>query len=373
VIETNPGVRLRPPSPLTDGRWVAENLLTRERFALALPGAMLLIACLKAQPRREAVAAVCGRLLLPEAQIDHLVDTLHAQGLLRGDDRDASNASGNNETMEWSRALRARWWARGWGHAAEYHLLTYDYPFLDYSSGDAVQTDLDMMARYGEADADVQRYTRYPEAPWLPGPAVSAALAPAPIADSWADAAPADALSTDTLLAILSLACGQTGEIRTAAPGAAPLLFRTSPSGGARHPTETYVLALRVDDLAPGWYHARVDQPGLEAVAPAPAAAELCGLRAALDAPPEFAPAAFVLLTTVFERNMYRYREPRTYRAVHLDAGHLAATLELLARAFGVAAVIGCCLADAAAEAQLSLDPLAEGPMLVLALGGHGS
>jgi hypothetical protein len=41
-----------------------------------------------------------------------------------------------------------------------------------------------------------------------------------------------------------------------------------------------------------------------------------------------------IVLTSVFERNMYRYREPRTFRTFHMDVGHILATIEMLGQEF---------------------------------------
>ncbi|MBM0236171.1 hypothetical protein JNW88_01785 [Micromonospora sp. ATA32] len=46
-------------------------------------------------------------------------------------------------------------------------------------------------------------------------------------------------------------------------------------------------------------------------------------------------PWAVVLYSSFFERNRYRYREPRTFRTVHMDVGHLMTTCEFLGRANG--------------------------------------
>lgn len=49
-------------------------------------------------------------------------------------------------------------------------------------------------------------------------------------------------------------------------------------------------------------------------------------------------PRAVFVLTTHFQRNMYRYREPRTFRTLYLDAGHLGGLIESLCEAQGLVA-----------------------------------
>lgn len=56
-----------------------------------------------------------------------------------------------------------------------------------------------------------------------------------------------------SLAQVLERAFGERGRVRGA--DEFDVLKRTSPSGGALHPTECYLLARRVDGLAPGLYH----------------------------------------------------------------------------------------------------------------------
>jgi hypothetical protein len=57
-------------------------------------------------------------------------------------------------------------------------------------------------------------------------------------------------LPLDRLATLLHYTWGAMGTI--ASPNFGPLLHKTSPSGGARHPGEVYVAALRVDGVPPG-------------------------------------------------------------------------------------------------------------------------
>src|SRR6185437_15482574 len=60
-------------------------------------------------------------------------------------------------------------------------------------------------------------------------------------------------LSQDTISKLLYYTWGVTGTLE--APPFGRLFHKTSPSGGARHPGEVYLLALRVKGLAQGLYH----------------------------------------------------------------------------------------------------------------------
>jgi hypothetical protein len=76
-----------------------------------------------------------------------------------------------------------------------------------------------------------------------------------------------------------------------------------------------------------------------------------------------------VAITSVFDRNMYRYREPRTFRTVHMDVGHLATTLGVAAAGHHVMSHVAYADDEEAIERSLGLDGLEEGYMLTVSLG----
>jgi hypothetical protein len=69
-------------------------------------------------------------------------------------------------------------------------------------------------------------------------------------------------LPVERLATLLHYTWGAMGTIES--PNFGPLLHKTSPSGGARHPGEVYVAALRVEGLAPGLYHYNIRDHSLE-------------------------------------------------------------------------------------------------------------
>ena len=112
------------------------------------------------------------------------------------------------------------------------------------------------------------------------------------------------------------------------------VLFKTSPSGGACHPIEGYVLALRVAGVTPGFYHyspARQPAPGPEGATSKQAVAFLAGQTWYAGA------AAVVFMTAVLPRVWWRYDHPRAYRAALLEAGHVCQTFCLAATWLGLA------------------------------------
>lgn len=149
--------------------------------------------------------------------------------------------------------------------------------------------------------------------------------------------------------------------------GEGPVPLKTSPSGGARHPIEAYVLALRVRGLPRGLYHYAADRHGLERVRPG---ATRRDVRRYLPAQPWYEGAAVVvLLTSVFERVRWRYAHPRAYRGILVEAGHLVQTLLLLATWRGLAPFCTLALGDSAIERDLGLDGAREGAVYACGFG----
>ena len=129
--------------------------------------------------------------------------------------------------------------------------------------------------------------------------------------------------------------------------------LRTVPSGGARHPFETYLLVIRVDGVQPGLYRylplehklclLRVDPGLVEKVH------EASGRQYVPDS------AVVFLWTAVPYRTEWRY-DFLAAKIIAQDAGHLCQNLYLAAEAIGA----GTCALDAydqrAADAVLELD-----------------
>jgi SagB-type dehydrogenase family enzyme len=146
-----------------------------------------------------------------------------------------------------------------------------------------------------------------------------------------------------------------------------PVAFKTSPSPGARHCLEAYVLARRVDRLAPGVYHYVSDRHALELVRPgaSPALVESCLGRQWWYRP---APAV-VFLSAVLPRVRWRYPYARAYRSVLLEAGHFCQTFLLTATWLGLAPFCTAALADSKIERLLRIDGVDE---VVLYAAGAG-
>jgi SagB-type dehydrogenase family enzyme len=165
---------------------------------------------------------------------------------------------------------------------------------------------------------------------------------------------------------LLGLSFGVQGW--AAIPGVGRLALKSSPSGGALHPLEAYVMIQKVRGVGAGIY--RYDDEGhrLELVRSGRTKkAELSRLLAGLawfcDA------AVLVFLTAVFSRSQWKYDNARAYRVVLAEAGHVCQTFCLTATWLGLAPFCTMAFADSPIEKALGVDGVEESVVYAMGVG----
>ena len=172
-------------------------------------------------------------------------------------------------------------------------------------------------------------------------------------------------ISRQELGTLLGLTFGVQKWIDLQALGRA--MLRTSPSGGARHPIEAYVVAANVGGLGEGVYHYSTDRHELALLRRGRARSRI---ERYLPGQAFFAAAsALVIMTAVFPRTEWQYRFPRAYRVVHLEAGHFCQTFCLVATALGLAPFCTAALADSIIERDLGVDGVSESVVYACGVG----
>jgi SagB-type dehydrogenase family enzyme len=167
----------------------------------------------------------------------------------------------------------------------------------------------------------------------------------------------------------LSTLLGLTWGVRewVAVPPLGKFAVKTSPSGGALHPIEAYVIARDVEGISPGIYHYDATGHGLELLRRGMTRDRMSdyvmGQRWFSDA------AAFVVMTAVFTRTQWKYRYPRAYRVVLAETGHLCQTFCLTATWLGLAPFCTMAIADSKIDRDLGIDSVTEGALYVAGVG----
>jgi SagB-type dehydrogenase family enzyme len=172
-------------------------------------------------------------------------------------------------------------------------------------------------------------------------------------------------VSVENISKLLQTTWGVQGYFETNVFGKLP--YKTSPSGGARHPGEVYLMALRVDGLKKGIYHYQAKDNRLARlpvkVSPRMASAYCPGQPYVAGA------AALFIMTAVFARTMWKYGRARAYRVVLLETGHLGQTFCLSATRLGLAPFCTAALKDTLIERDLGLDGVSESVLYVAGVG----
>jgi SagB-type dehydrogenase family enzyme len=143
--------------------------------------------------------------------------------------------------------------------------------------------------------------------------------------------------------------------------------IRPYAAAGARHEIECYIRVSRVAEIEPGLYHYDPFEHALEWIAADPGDKHLqhityeqdfCGL------------APFTIFTTaVLERMIWKYKHPRAYRALLLDAGHQAQVFAMVATAFDLGPFQTAAFRDQSVAEMLGIDGISEVPMYCMGAG----
>jgi SagB-type dehydrogenase family enzyme len=174
------------------------------------------------------------------------------------------------------------------------------------------------------------------------------------------------AVSLADLTAILELTFKAQSWVDLGVSG--PAMLRTSPSGGARHPTEAYVLVRAIRGLRQGAYYYAPAEHALVTLTPrrvtgAEITRYLAGQSWYARA------AAIVFLTAVFERTAWLYPSANAYHSILLEAGHFCQTFCLAATARRLAPFCTAAFAATPIERALGLDAVRESVMYVAGFG----
>lgn len=172
------------------------------------------------------------------------------------------------------------------------------------------------------------------------------------------------------------------------------VIKRTSPSGGALHPVECFLIVQRVEGIPPGLYRYRALDHALHPVVPrvAPPAVGDAGTRALLpgEDPGAWDAAALrafariavagqdwfaeapvlCVLAPRFHRNFWKYRNhAKAYRVCVLDAGHLSQTLQLCATEAGMGPFVTGAINEVDLERTFGMTGYVQSPLVVCGFG----
>lgn len=255
------------------------------------------------------------------------------------------------------------WSEHGWREAAMYHEATRDFPFVRMDQPDGFEYDEALMLQFAEEEPPPPVALRLDGEERIPlrkiGPEESAESALEALGER-------DRRGTPGLSLLLDLCSGERERRRLGPLGDS--LFKAVPSGGARHPTEAFVALFDGASEEPGLYHYDVTSHELVRLRAGSQREEwriaTCGLIEALAQP-----FAVVVLATLWERAMWRYRDARSWRAPVMDVGHMVGAYRTVLTRLGLAHATAEHVDRTAVAAMLDVDVLQLTPMSVIAFG----
>lgn len=164
---------------------------------------------------------------------------------------------------------------------------------------------------------------------------------------------------------ILYYTFGKTDEY--SGGGMGDVIFKTSPSGGARHHAEVFVVINNVTGHAKGIYHYSVRDHSLGLI-------ERKDLRkwgvliCSNQKWVENASALFII-TSLLKRNMWKYENSHAYRVINMDIGHLGQTFNLVCNSMELGSFGTAALNSKLIEEKLSLNPYVQPAFYLCASG----
>lgn len=263
-----------------------------------------------------------------------------------------------NDYIQYLLNEKKKWEKYNWKESFKYHLSTLNYKF----EGDLEKSN-DVMIEYSNTESDSLRTKNYNYEVSYKLPKFEDCIGMDFCFDE------SKKLTKDKLFMLLTY---NFGFVKSGVPKwkGENIYLRTVPSGGARQATEGYVYIQDVDDLDSGWYYINGDKLQIEKINENILnSQEFSENYSVVFANSSIESRAVIVLTSVFEKNMYRYREPRTFRSIHMDIGHILGQLELMALQFNVSSEIQYGVEDNWIEDKLGIDYLMEGYQGTIILG----
>ena len=350
TIITSPPIQLCTPSSLTNNSWQAINNTSGKSYSISDIIVKLLIFCSIPRELEYVAKEFSAYFKIQEEKIKNAVLALIEKGLLT----EAIRRDNNTDQPQYT-----DWKINNWASAAQYHFSTYDYKFLDYSRGGSGRQIADTrMKEYSEIKPDTNRFKEYNDA---------ILKIKAPSFEELEQEAHGSQSHYNPVLKILSLTFAVKKEVPIRWEGA-PLLRKTSPSGGSRHPTEGYLLLTKPSNLEAGLYHFNSKDAELELIKRELPKDIKILFPKLFSNESTILPSTIIILTSVFERNMFRYRDPRTFRTIHMDAGHMLGTIEIAAQHFNIESKVSYSINEIELEKYIGITGLVEGTIASVAL-----
>ena len=145
-----------------------------------------------------------------------------------------------------------------------------------------------------------------------------------------------------------------------------PHPFRTVPSAGALYPLEIYFHHNYIQDIPSGLYHYSSAKNGIEQLKKGDFSKNL--KETFIQPEVAYNASMLIFITALMDRSTYKYGE-RAYRFAHIEAGHLAQNICLVAEALNLGVIPIGGFIDKKADDFLEINGLTHSTIYCMAIG----
>ena len=357
VLQTHAAVRVQP---FSGDKWCVRHITDRKEFVVSSLIAAMIVLLFKGENLLQIKSLINETHFINSKQFYATIQLLLDSNII---------LEANNKEQENIKEIISKWNKFGWLEAADYHLATFDYPFIDDENNNYRRQDNSKVQSYYLEAPDINRSKEFNNAitnislltpkEYLVDLNMKFKQIFTPQLNRRLDSKHIKMIASVTFGALRTRNDRQSYRAET--------IRKTSPSGGLRHPTEGYFFLLQdISDLQAGIYHFSISKQSLELINNLSDIIPKKVFPGVFRA--SFTPKVVIILTSIFEKNMYRYREPRTLRTIFIDTGHIAETIKLLCKGLNIHYFSHSYIEEDEVEKILKLRRLEEGVIYSVAL-----
>ena len=344
-------------NPLIRGRWddeesfTLQNILTKKRYSLNFPLFELMLFCSKPKKLSAIKKEIKNEFGSSEAEIDKILSKLLEVGFI---------------TAELKTNYRL-WFDRNWRDALYFHLLTSENQYVDMGQKEEFNTKSTTLRGYLNESSFPSFYKEFEKSIKLPNPKMSFVSTGETLLNRRTSRRFGDeAVSLEQLSTILYYSCQPAKIVRDYANAKKkdnPMILVLS----AYTPYEIYFSNNNMKDLDRGLYHYNMNKHEIHLIKKGEFNKKMkeiaIGQIGVEDASVVF------LISSVFQRYMWRYRNSRAYRNLLIECASLAHRLLITTEALGLKQFLTPALRDSKADALFGLDGYSEATTYLVSIG----
>lgn len=334
-------------TPVGERNCVLRDLYSRSNYEIDSGLVELLFSLPPSFTKEDVISRLVSKFNFQNSEAEKMVSDFEANRLV---------LDGQDSAIDLFQKTKS-WQEFGWSAVQDYTAATFNFDYLSGTFEDRSK-DREMMQKYREVSSPPSPYKKVKghnviQLDGMPKAVMDATMNDALLPDIDAAETVDKKLSVEDLSALCFFPFGKTGQITFHNQG--DFLLKCVPSGGARHPVECYLLSMD-NEIPDGLYHYDVENHALVAIKSDLSVSELNDLLYEIPIKVKFKPRAIILLSFVFERSYWRYKEARSYRVIHNDVGHVVETVSLVSNLLGRQYYIGHGFRDTKLERFCDLD-----------------